>query len=296
MQQQPNITARDRTLEHPASEEGHPRVARLRCRLAVRRDERVPAEDDRPAAPPGPASPARPPRLSTAPSGTQSSEQVLIQSNDLESGDAGVQGRRRRRRSTASEAPRASTTIVDPYDAPARSRPTGTRRSSTFELPGDSDVAEENVDGSLAAVAAAQKAHPELRIERDGRREPQQGADREVERGDGQVDPDLAAADPDHPRVRVRRADGGRHPAAARADQRRARRWACSGPVSQIAPVDGSVMQVVAPDRHGGRHRLQPLLREAGTRGARGRTLQRRRDRSGRRDLGSRSRRSPDSP
>jgi RND superfamily putative drug exporter len=38
----------------------------------------------------------------------------------------------------------------------------------TFTLPGDSKIAEENVVGSLAAVDAAAKAHPELRIEESG--------------------------------------------------------------------------------------------------------------------------------
>jgi uncharacterized membrane protein YdfJ with MMPL/SSD domain len=38
----------------------------------------------------------------------------------------------------------------------------------TFEIPGDSDTAKDRVDASLAATAAAQKAHPELRIEQFG--------------------------------------------------------------------------------------------------------------------------------
>jgi uncharacterized membrane protein YdfJ with MMPL/SSD domain len=38
----------------------------------------------------------------------------------------------------------------------------------TFELPGDQKTAEENVVGSLATVDAAAKAHPELRIEESG--------------------------------------------------------------------------------------------------------------------------------
>ena len=37
-----------------------------------------------------------------------------------------------------------------------------------FKVPGDLEQSEENVDSSLAAVAAAQKAHPELRIEQFG--------------------------------------------------------------------------------------------------------------------------------
>ena len=37
-----------------------------------------------------------------------------------------------------------------------------------FEIPGDDDEAEEQIDAVLAATAAAQKAHPELRIEQFG--------------------------------------------------------------------------------------------------------------------------------
>jgi uncharacterized membrane protein YdfJ with MMPL/SSD domain len=38
----------------------------------------------------------------------------------------------------------------------------------TFEIPGDSDLAKARVDASLAATAAAQRAHPDLRIEQFG--------------------------------------------------------------------------------------------------------------------------------
>ena len=38
----------------------------------------------------------------------------------------------------------------------------------TFELPGDSDATEKSVVGSLAAVDAAAKAHPQLRIAEAG--------------------------------------------------------------------------------------------------------------------------------
>ena len=41
------------------------------------------------------------------------------------------------------------------------------------------------------------------------------------------------------------------------------------GPVSQLAPVDASVMHVVLLDRHGRRRGLQPVLPQAGARGAR---------------------------
>jgi uncharacterized membrane protein YdfJ with MMPL/SSD domain len=37
-----------------------------------------------------------------------------------------------------------------------------------FKVPGDADASEKNVDDSLAAVAAAQKAHPDLRVEQFG--------------------------------------------------------------------------------------------------------------------------------
>ena len=38
----------------------------------------------------------------------------------------------------------------------------------SFKIPGDDEAAAERVDSSLAAVAAAQRAHPDLRVEQFG--------------------------------------------------------------------------------------------------------------------------------
>ena len=98
----------------------------------------------------------------------KSSEQVLIQSKRLKAGDAAVQGGGRdvtgRLRHT-----KGVDNVVGPYDgAGGQISADGHSALVTFELPGDSDVTEKSVVGSLAAVAAAQKAHPELRVEEMG--------------------------------------------------------------------------------------------------------------------------------
>ena len=58
----------------------------------------------------------------------------------------------------------------------------------TFELPGDSKTAEKTVVATLAAVDAAQKAHPDLRVEQSGDASINKAVARQVQRGDGQVD------------------------------------------------------------------------------------------------------------
>ena len=96
----------------------------------------------------------------------------------------------------------------------------------------------------MAAVAAAQKAHPELRVEEMGDESLTKASVEKSNEEMGKSDTHLAAADTGHAGVRVRRARGRRHPDAAGADRRGAT-LGLLGPVSQIAPVDGSVMQVV---------------------------------------------------
>ena len=100
----------------------------------------------------------------------------------------------------------------------------------TFTIPGDSDVAEDRVDApSDATVAAAQKAHPDLRIEQFG----DATADKALSASPRQRLParrDAVAPDhADHPDRRVRRARRRRRAAAARPDRRGRPRSACSG-------------------------------------------------------------------
>jgi uncharacterized membrane protein YdfJ with MMPL/SSD domain len=97
-----------------------------------------------------------------------SGEQVLIQSKEMKSGDArfkaAVTDVTERLNDTKGVA-----TVVGPYDGDAEQiSADGHSALVTFELPGDQEKAEESVVGSLAAVAAAQKAHPELRVEEMG--------------------------------------------------------------------------------------------------------------------------------
>jgi uncharacterized membrane protein YdfJ with MMPL/SSD domain len=99
---------------------------------------------------------------------TESAEQVLVQSKALKSDDP------RFKAAVADVSERLQDTkgvdsVVGPYDGEAgQISRDGHSALVTFELPGDSKTAEENVVGALAAVDAAAKAHSELRIEEAG--------------------------------------------------------------------------------------------------------------------------------
>jgi RND superfamily putative drug exporter len=99
---------------------------------------------------------------------TESGEQVLVQSRELRYDDPQFKA------AVADVTQRLQHTegvddVVGPYDdAPGQISRDGHSALVTFELPGDSKTAEANVVGTLAAVDAAQQAHPELRIEEAG--------------------------------------------------------------------------------------------------------------------------------
>jgi uncharacterized membrane protein YdfJ with MMPL/SSD domain len=99
---------------------------------------------------------------------TESAEQVLVQSKTLRSDDpqfkAAVADVKERLQET-----KGVDNVLGPYDGEAGQLSRDGRSALvTFELPGDSKTAEENVVGTVAAVDAAAKAHPELRIEETG--------------------------------------------------------------------------------------------------------------------------------
>src|SRR5215213_4188642 len=95
----------------------------------------------------------------------QAGEQVLIQSDSLTANDpqfksavADVTHRL--------EATKGVTEVADPYESGSEGiSKDGHSARVAFTLPGKSDVTEKSVVHSLAAVHAAQKAHPELRID-----------------------------------------------------------------------------------------------------------------------------------
>jgi uncharacterized membrane protein YdfJ with MMPL/SSD domain len=99
----------------------------------------------------------------------KSTEQVLVQSKKLKTGDtqfkAAVADVTRRLHDTKGVAH-----VVGPYGGHDTGQISADGHSAlvTFDLPGDADTAEKSVVGSLSAVAAAQKAHPELRVEEMG--------------------------------------------------------------------------------------------------------------------------------
>jgi uncharacterized membrane protein YdfJ with MMPL/SSD domain len=99
----------------------------------------------------------------------KSSEEVLIQSGRLTTADArfeaAVSDVSERLQGTSGVA-----NVVGPYDGGDRAQISADGHSAlvTFELPGDPGATERSVVRALAAVAAAQRAHPELRIEESG--------------------------------------------------------------------------------------------------------------------------------
>ena len=98
----------------------------------------------------------------------ESSEQVLVQSKELQAGDAQFKA------AVADVTQRLQETkgvgdVVGPYDGEVgQISADGHSALVTFELPGDAKKSEESVVHSLAAVAAVQKAHPALRVEEAG--------------------------------------------------------------------------------------------------------------------------------
>ena len=119
-----------------------------------------------------------------------------------------------RRRASTRSSPRS------PRATRARSPKDGRSALVTFEIPGDDDVADERVDATLAATAAAQKAHPDLRIEQFGDASADKAISarprRRLQAGRVPRPPDHAA----HPDRRLRRARRRRRAAAARHHRR----------------------------------------------------------------------------
>jgi uncharacterized membrane protein YdfJ with MMPL/SSD domain len=92
----------------------------------------------------------------------KSNEQVLVQSNTLKASDSQFKA------AVADVSQRLERTKgVDEVAAPQISKD-GHSALVTFELPGDQKTTEKSVVGSRAAVAAAEKVNPELRIDETG--------------------------------------------------------------------------------------------------------------------------------
>jgi uncharacterized membrane protein YdfJ with MMPL/SSD domain len=95
-------------------------------------------------------------------------EQVLVQSKSLQASDSQFKA------AVADVTERLEDTkgvseVVGPYESGSgQISKDGHSALVTFSLPGDSEVTEKSVVRSLAAVHAAAKAHPELRIEESG--------------------------------------------------------------------------------------------------------------------------------
>ena len=135
--------------------------------------------------------------------------------------------------------------VVGPYDgAGGQISADGHSALVNFELPGDSDVTEKSVVGSLAAVAAAQKAHPELRVEEMGDESLTKAV---VEKSNEEMSKSMLLSLPLTLLILVF-AFGALVAAGIPvllALTSVAATLGLLGPVSQIAPVDASVMHVV---------------------------------------------------
>ena len=109
----------------------------------------------------------------------KAAEQVLVQSKSLEANDPQFKA------AVADVSQRLERTKgVDNVATEAVSKD-GHSALVTFELPGKSDVTEKSVVRSLAAVDAAQKAHPELRIDETGDASISKATLDKCEQGDG---------------------------------------------------------------------------------------------------------------
>ena len=135
---------------------------------------------------------------------------------------SGVPAHGRRRAATGSGRPRACSEVVDPYTTRAGGiSADGHTAMVSFDIDGDSDSAAVGkiVDGP-SRDEAAQKAHPEVRVEQFGGVSSEEAFNKIFERDLQKARHDLAAADAGHPAGRLRHAHRRRHPAAARGDAR----------------------------------------------------------------------------
>jgi uncharacterized membrane protein YdfJ with MMPL/SSD domain len=171
-------------------------------------------------------------------------EQVLVQSKTLQSDDprfeAAVADVTERLQDT-----RGVDSVVGPYDGDSgQVSRDGHSALVTFEMPGDSKVTKETVVRTLAAVDAAQKAHPELRIEEAGDESIYQAA---LDKSNEEMGKSTLISIPLTLLILVF-AFGALVAAGIPillALTSVGATLGLLGPVSQIAPVDGSVMHVV---------------------------------------------------
>jgi uncharacterized membrane protein YdfJ with MMPL/SSD domain len=172
------------------------------------------------------------------------SEQVLVQSKQLDAGDAqfkaAVSDVTERLRNTE-----GVDEVVSPYDGDTgQISKDGHSALVTFELPGDTKETKESVVHSLAAVDAAQKANPELRIAEAGDASIYKAT---KDKSDEELGKSTFMSVPVTLAILVF-AFGALVAAGIPvllALTSVAATMGLLGPVSQIAPVDGSVMHVV---------------------------------------------------
>ena len=171
-----------RTLERAAPQDRHRRLARLRrdrvrarrrdrhqdARRRGHRQRRVARSPTRRSA--APTSPRRP--TSRCSSQARDGDARPSTTPQFKAGVDDVVAQLEGARTPPRSGPRS------PPATRARSPRTATSALVTFSIPGDDEQIDERVDASLAATAAAQRAHPDLRIEQFGDAQRRQGARR----------------------------------------------------------------------------------------------------------------------
>ena len=175
-------------------------------------------------------------------------EQVLIQSAALTVRDPALPSRRfedvTRRLSATGHGPERALAAGWPATrAKSPRRPLGAGRLPDHAATRPTRTSASHA--SLAATAAAQRAHPDLRIEQAGDASADKGAEQELQRRLRQGADALAADHAADPGGRVRRPGGGRHPGAARRSPASRRRSAWSPSSARSPPSTRSVSEMV---------------------------------------------------
>ncbi|HEX5592717.1 MAG TPA: MMPL family transporter [Solirubrobacterales bacterium] len=98
---------------------------------------------------------------------TPNDEMVMVQSQKLKAGDPAFDAAVDEATRKLSALP-SVTAVSSPADGGGQVSADGHTALVEFQIPGNEDQAEERVDASLAATAAVQKAHPDLRVEQFG--------------------------------------------------------------------------------------------------------------------------------
>ena len=207
---------------------------------------------------------------------TSNGESVLIQSRDRSVDAPGFQAAIADVTRSVSAVPAVSK-VSSPRSGGGQVSADGHSALVEFQLPRDDEVAEAKVDASLAAVAAAQRRHPDMRIEEFGDASANKALEAVFSDDLSKAGDDLAAGHPDRSSLL---AFGALVAALVPLLLAFSAVLATIGLLalpSQLVPMDPNVSAGRRPRRARGRRRLLVVLPAARARGAAGRHGRRRR-------------------